>query len=759
MIEPVHPIAREEVPTKPPQFSGDPRAFRVEDGWLFGNNHGEFGGSLEWYSIDGRESYSISTEENVNGFIRAGGSLFVYEGLAHLSLNQGTIKVVKRNATGRWVIEPFVTLHEEPCVALLDTDDTMLIVTWSSVVKVWPSGKMKLLWRGERLTDLGIFYPFWIYANSAVLDKDDTLYMGTRQEVVRIVSLHKNPRIEHIRRGTKAQGDVETAKSKFFADYANDMKSKDPLVRRRAVRRMGGTGKRDDAADAVELGREYESTFTGTNRYHAAEAAIPALKDESAAVRVEAAQALGTLGHLVGAGPLAEAMDDPSGDVAVAAASALGRLADGSLPGLIEGLKSANAAVVVESCRSLGGLGGRASIALPALRDALRHDRRDVRAAADEAIKQIAASATPHVATLNDPRSDKAARRSATWELSKIGAVTEQVIPALAQALRDPDAEVRSDAACALEYIKYIDPSAAEEAATALVETFSDESEDVAAVAVEAAARFGPAGIPKLIAVMRSDSPVLRMRAADAIFWMEHPAKEAVPDLVSLLGDKVPGVRQRAARALQHMGREAAPATSRLIELMNDPDEKVRYRVICALGGIGSTNEEVLPALNRAIHAADADTRSAAFWALRTMRPRTPAVESALVEAIADHDEFVQKLDAAELGELGRSLPMVIPALVRVAEKNLSWEVASGFGAIGPDAAAAVPLLIKGLKSTDAEVRLAAARSLGQIGPGAAGAIPALSEMAESRDLRLIIEADYALTRIRDPARTGAERR
>jgi HEAT repeat protein len=758
MVEPIRPVTRKDNPI-PSDFSSDPRAYKVDDGWLFGLNLGEFGGSLEWYSEDRTKTYTISTNENVNGFIQTNGALFVYEGLAHMFSNQGTIELVKKNAAGKWDIEPFVTLHEEPCAALTDTDGAMLVVTWSSVVKVWLSGKMKLLSRGEWLPGWGMFYPVWSYANSAVLDMDDTLYIGARQEVVKINSLHKNPTIEHIIRGAKARENAETAESKFFTEYANDMKSKDALVRQSAVRRMGGSDNHNNAVNELRHNRDFEMTFMGTNIYEAAEAVIPALNDESAIVRVEAARALGTLGHVVGAELLTKALDDPNGDVMVMAAWALGRLADDSLPGLLKGLKSANDAVASESCRSLGVLGGRASSALPALQELLRDDRQAVKAAAGKAIKQIADSASPQLAIINDPKSDKDARKSAMWELSQIGAVTEEVIPALVHALRDPDADVRSDAACAMKYINYIDPSAAKEAANALMAALSDESEPVAATAAEALGRFGPATVPKLIVAMQNDNSAVRIHAASAIYWMEQPAKEAAPDLLRLLDDQVPAVRQSAARALEHMGKEAFPATSRLIALMNNPDKEVRQYAIVTLGCIGATDEAVLPALNKAIQVADRDTQSAAFRALWTMNPRTSAVESAIVEAIANNDEFIQECRPEELGEMGRSLPKLIPALVHAAEKNLPWELAMVFGDIGADAATAVPVLIKGLKSPDNKVRLASARSLGLIGAPAAEAVSALSEMEESRDLRLIIEAEYALKSIRNPTRADTEKR
>lgn len=755
MVEPLlRPQRREQTPAKRSDFSGDPLALKVDDGWLVGRNRGEFGGTLAWYSSDGKRSYLLSATENVNGFIRAGGSLFVYEGLAHLSSNRGTIKCIKRNAAGTWGQEPFVTLHEDPRVALLDADDAMLVVTWSSVVKVWPSGKMKLLLKGESLAESGVFYPRWCGANSAVLARDDTLYIGATQEVVRISSLHANPKIEHIVCGTKAKADAEAITGKFFADYASDMKSKNASVRQRAVQRMGRVGARDAPPDAAESAREYERVFTGTDRYDAAVALMPALKDESAAVAVEAARALGRVGHVVSAEPLAKAIEDPRSEVAVMAAWALGRLAGDQLPGLLKGLKSAEAAVALQSCRSLGELGGRATAALPALRDLVRDSRRAVQTAATAAIQQIAAAANVHVATLNDPGSDSDARKAAAWELAQMGAASDQVMPALVRALDDRDASVRSDAAFALGRIG---PPAAKDAGAALVKAFTDKNSHVAGVAAEAAARMGPAMLPPLVAAMRSDAPAARMGAADAFFWMECPPKDVVPELVRLLDDKAVAVRQRAARALEHLGKQAMPAAGRLIELMNDPDKEVRCHVIGALGRIGPSDERVLPALNGAIHSVDRDTRSAAFFALRSMRPRTPAVESGIVDAITNDEELIRECRNTELGKLGRSLPKVIPALVRAAEKKLSWELAWAFGEIGHEAATAVPVLIEGLKSADDDVRLAAARSLGQIGPRAAPAVPALAAAAESRDLRLVILADEAMTRIGNPAQEGAK--
>jgi HEAT repeat protein len=73
--------------------------------------------------------------------------------------------------------------------------------------------------------------------------------------------------------------------------------------------------------------------------------------------------------------------------------------------------------------------------------------------------------------------------------------------------------------------------------------------------------------------------------------------------------------------------------------------------------------------------------------------------------------------------------------------------IQAGFtlGALGDDAAAAVPVLVEMLLQGDRQDRKLAATTLGQIGPGAANAVPALLEVTNDEDDGLADVAVWAL--------------
>jgi HEAT repeat protein len=86
---------------------------------------------------------------------------------------------------------------------------------------------------------------------------------------------------------------------------------------------------------------------------------------------------------------------------------------------------------------------------------------------------------------------------------------------------------------------------------------------------------------------------------------------------------------------------------------------------------------------------------------------------------------------------LGRIGPAAVPDLIRQlrsprAERR--WQAARILGRIGPDAAVAVPDLMVLLEDDDPRVRQASARTLGQIGPNAAVAVPALIRLMDESD-------------------------
>lgn len=77
--------------------------FEDQDGWLVMFDHGEFGGGVEWYARQGGAPRSIAlrldgdeTPQNVNRATVVGGSIFILQGLSHLSSSSGQLSALWR---------------------------------------------------------------------------------------------------------------------------------------------------------------------------------------------------------------------------------------------------------------------------------------------------------------------------------------------------------------------------------------------------------------------------------------------------------------------------------------------------------------------------------------------------------------------------------------------------------------------------------------------------------------------------------------
>jgi len=167
---------------------------------------------------------------------------------------------------------------------------------------------------------------------------------------------------------------------------------------------------------------------------------------------------------------------------------------------------------------------------LAAYREELRHAGPAQRADLLRSIGSFGADAAGAVGdvveALKDP--DAQVRSAAAWALSQIGAAGAAAVPALAASLTDPNAWVRSLSAVALR---------------------------------EMGDRALPA-VPALAKALRDPEPFVRAPAADAIANIGPPAKAAVQPLIDSL--MVPGeqvyVLRSATRALGRIGPDAASA-------------------------------------------------------------------------------------------------------------------------------------------------------------------------------------------------------
>jgi hypothetical protein len=169
-------------------FDEATRSVRVDDGWLVGLNHGEFGASLDWYDADGRATYKISEHQIVDFLVRSDG-LYAIEGLAHLGMSEGSlIKISRPDTTARWQAQTVVNLPFAPYAFAVKSDGALVITLSDAIVIVRPDNTLETVlaktpWSG-------------LYPRTSVLSQDEKiLYIGMRQYVAEVTLSSKSFRL------------------------------------------------------------------------------------------------------------------------------------------------------------------------------------------------------------------------------------------------------------------------------------------------------------------------------------------------------------------------------------------------------------------------------------------------------------------------------------------------------------------------------------------------------------------------------------
>lgn len=173
----------------------------------------------------------------------------------------------------------------------------------------------------------------------------------------------------------------------------------------------------------------------------------------------------------------------------------------------------------------------------------------------------------PPVKAAPPPLSALEARRQHVYE--ELHAIGPASVPALARALRDPDADMRRDVAVALDVVGggwWHFPDGGRKldlrpALPALLAALRDSDPGVRSWAAQDISDMGPAAataVPRLLAMLRSSDPGSRGSACNALGDIGAAAHGALPDLRRALGDSSPEVRQSARHAIVSIERAAA---------------------------------------------------------------------------------------------------------------------------------------------------------------------------------------------------------
>ena len=223
------------------------------------------------------------------------------------------------------------------------------------------------------------------------------------------------------------------------------------------------------------------------------------------------------------------------------------------------------------------------------------------------------------------------------------------------------------------------------------------------------------------IEALKSEDPAARSDAADALGLLGESAADAIPMLSNALIDDYEPVRLNAAYALGAMGE---PAVSALIDKLHD--------------GNGTTQ------------------RMAAYGLAAVGAPAVPA----LCEAMEHDNDEVRHQATYALAQIGSDAKSAVSVLMKHADDSkveVRRYIPEAFGAIGPNAAPAVPVLIDRLANDeDVQVRFESALALAQIGPASSDAIPVLKESLSDKNRYVRDNSIHALKRIGTPEAESA---
>ena len=394
-------------------------------------------------------------------------------------------------------------------------------------------------------------------------------------------------------------------------------------------------------------------------------------------------------------------------------------------------LKSDDAAQRGEAARSIARAGAAAHPLLNELRAALTDKNPNVRWYAAEAIGHFPKKAVPAIPNLIQRLEDVEIMQEGqeVWIASSraLAAIGSPAIPALIECLRDAKSSRYYAAGAALATMESDISSAASMLIEQLPQT-SGQEKWINLVALEKTGQRAKPAIPELIKATHDTDFHIQTAACDVLAGLGTSARPAVPRLVQLLKHRITSVRGHAAYGLGMIG--PVPdhdVVGQLLATTSDKHDFAREKSLLALARIGKQASSALPGLQK--HMRNVDYRNRVYAA------------HAVWGISGNNQEPLQIL------------------LQLSTEPDSDLEAIMMIGKMGPAAGAAVPTLIKYLKSKDPDIRLETVQSLGQMGSAAQPALTQLKQLqAQDSDPEVRAQAAIAIQSISRPAPKDASK-
>lgn len=398
-------------------------------------------------------------------------------------------------------------------------------------------------------------------------------------------------------------------------------------------------------------------------------------------------------------GPFPGGEDHPStGNVYTDALSKIGKAA---IPALEEALKEGNERTRNAVLQAYAKIGADA---VPNLVDALGDKRVDVRRSAAMALGPMRVGDKMVVVGLAyalKKDEDDLVRQHVLSALQQLGAAAKEAAPALQEALADININVRQGAFYTLQGMGIDNRPGLKKALD-----HKDAKIRVNIAALMMTTGIDPElALPVLTAGLKEKDPSLRMQAAHALAITNRERDKVVPVLIEGLKiDSVP-IRLQALQALQNMGPAGAAAALPILELFEDKDPQVRQQALYTIQNIRPDAKLVLPHLTKMLKHEDPTVRQQSIGALQNLGGDLKAVKDDLMPLIKDKDVNVRTSVLPLFGRMGEAgIPILIEGL-EDKEPQVRWTSAQALQSMGAAGKKAIPHLLAGIKDENVNVR------------------------------------------------------
>ncbi|AKG24570.1 PBS lyase [Calothrix sp. 336/3] len=177
---------------------------------------------------------------------------------------------------------------------------------------------------------------------------------------------------------------------------------------------------------------------------------------------------------------------------------------------------------------------------------------------------------------------------------------------------------------------------------TPIIEKLVDRDARIRLEAHDALVSVGSAGVPALIAALKSEDSNLRWRAAWVLGDIPTEASAAVGALIEALQDTDAQVRMYAALALGDIGKPAKSAVPALMAALQDREEFVRIYAAAALKRLGGEAKVAVPSLVNALKDKNPRVRKNAALALGAMGVEANSAVKDLIPLLDDEEYYVR---------------------------------------------------------------------------------------------------------------------